>query len=143
MFANSRIGYLVKLSIFSLLMVSFTMTIDSSRVLTAAELLPEIAKAKGEQCVEEKIFMRRNHMDLLRHDRIETVHNGNRDLKYSLKKCISCHAVDGPDGTALTVSSPKHFCRSCHDYAAVSVDCFQCHASRPELKVTAKKDKVE
>jgi hypothetical protein len=32
----------------------------------------------------------------------------------------------------VTVSSPQHFCRSCHDYAAVKVDCFECHASRPE-----------
>jgi len=31
----------------------------------------------------------------------------------------------------VTVDDPQHFCRTCHDYAAVRPDCFQCHASRP------------
>lgn len=125
---NNHIGKVLKLSIASLVMMSLSM------VINAADLAPEITPGKGEACVEDKDFMRRNHMDLLRHDRDETVHKGNRDIKHSLKDCISCHAIDGSDGKALTVSSPKHFCRSCHDYAAVSVDCFQCHASRPELE---------
>ena len=86
---------------------------------------------KGEQCVEDTDFMRKNHMDLLLHQRDETVHKGIRTKKHSLKECFTCHVVKDNDNKPLTVSSPKHFCRECHDYAAVSIDCFQCHTSVP------------
>jgi predicted CXXCH cytochrome family protein len=76
--------------------------------------------------------MRRYHMTVLNHQRDKTVHDGVRAGPFDLKGCIACHAVPGADGKAVTVSDPKHFCRGCHDYAAVSVDCFQCHASRPD-----------
>jgi len=68
---------------------------------------------------------------LLLHQRDETVHKGIRTKKHSLKECFTCHVVKDKDNKPLTVSSPKHFCRECHDYAAVSIDCFQCHTSIP------------
>ena len=95
-------------------------------------LLPVIPMGQGDSCVEDTYFMRRNHMNLLKHQREETMKEGIRGKPYSLKECISCHVVNGPDAKPVTVASPQHFCRSCHDYAAVSIDCFQCHASRPE-----------
>ena len=94
--------------------------------------LPVIPMGAGESCVKDTDYMRRNHMDMLKHQRDETVLEGIRSEQYSLKECLDCHAVTGADAKPVTVSSPKHFCRSCHDYAAVSIDCFQCHASRPE-----------
>ena len=97
-------------------------------------LLPVIPMGQGDNCVEDTDFMRRNHMDLLEHQRDETMKEGIRGKPYSLKECLSCHAVNGPDAIPVTVSSPQHFCRSCHDYSAVSIDCFQCHASRPEVQ---------
>jgi hypothetical protein len=99
--------------------------------------VPDIPRGQGEACVADTAFMRRNHMTLLRHQRDETMREGIRGNLYSLQECIACHAVTGPDGVALTVSSPQHFCRACHDYAAVSIDCFQCHASRPESGLVA------
>lgn len=93
---------------------------------------PVIPMGQGESCVEDTDFMRRNHMSMLKHQRDETMLKGIRAEQYSLKECISCHVVNGPDTRPVTVASPQHFCRSCHDYAAVSIDCFQCHASRPE-----------
>jgi predicted CXXCH cytochrome family protein len=96
---------------------------------------PSIARGQGEKCVADTDFMRRNHMTMLKHQRDETMLKGVRTKQYSLKECVSCHAVDGPDATPVTVSSPKHFCRSCHDYVAVKIDCFECHASRPEFSV--------
>ena len=93
---------------------------------------PDIPRGQGESCVADTDFMRRNHMDLLKHQRDETVLQGVRGQQYSLKECVNCHAVQGSDAMPVTVSSPKHFCRSCHDYAAVKIDCFQCHASRPD-----------
>ena len=96
--------------------------------------MPVIPMGQGDSCVQDTDFMRRNHMDLLDHQRDETMLKGLRVEQYSLKECISCHAVYGTDAKPLTVASPQHFCRSCHDYAAVSIDCFQCHASRPEAE---------
>ncbi len=93
--------------------------------------VPHPPKGRGEHCVADTEFMRRNHMTMLLHQRGETVHLGERGMKYSLAACIDCHAVRGADGVAVTYADPRHFCRSCHDYAAVSVDCFECHASRP------------
>jgi len=98
---------------------------------------PQPAKGKGDKCVAPTDWMRRYHMTALTHKRDETVHEGIRTKKFSLKACIDCHAVNGDDGKPVTVSDPRHFCRTCHDYAAVSVDCFQCHASRPEPGKTA------
>lgn len=96
---------------------------------------PDIAPGVGDSCVEEIGLMRRNHMDMLKHERDETMLEGIRGGNYSLKECLDCHAVKGPDAVPVTISSPQHFCRSCHDYAAVSIDCFQCHASRPDSTV--------
>ena len=98
---------------------------------------PDIPRGQGESCVEDTDFMRRNHMNVLLHKRDETVINGIRTKQHSLKKCISCHAVAGSDAIPVTVESPKHFCRSCHDYTAVKIDCFDCHASRPERAIVA------
>ena len=92
---------------------------------------PAVAKGRGDKCVAPTDWMRRNHMSVLKHQRDDTVHEGIRTTQFSLKGCIDCHAVKGSDGKAVAVSDPKHFCRTCHDYAAVRVDCFDCHASRP------------
>lgn len=94
--------------------------------------MPVIPRGQGDNCVGDTQFMRLNHMTVLRHQRDETMRQGVRGNQYSLKDCVACHAVMGPDAMPVTVASPDHFCRSCHDYAAVNIDCFQCHASRPE-----------
>ena len=95
--------------------------------------MPSISRGNGEECVADTDFMRRNHMKMLLHQRDQTMYEGVRTKQYSLKECVACHAVPGPDARPVTAASPKHFCRACHDYAAVSIDCFECHASRPEV----------
>lgn len=92
---------------------------------------PQPAKGRGDKCVEPTDWMRRYHMTILTHQRDDTVHLGIRTPKHSLKGCIDCHQVKGEDGKPVTVADPKHFCRTCHDYTAVKLDCFDCHASRP------------
>lgn len=99
---------------------------------TGRVFVPAPPRGKGDKCVADTDFMRRNHMAVLNHQRDDTVHDGIRTKRFSLKGCIDCHAVKGADGKPVTVKSPKHFCRGCHDYAAVRIDCFECHASRPE-----------
>ncbi len=125
---------LVLLTLAGLAAIAFAANQDDT---TGRVPYPVIAKGQGENCVEDTEFMRRNHMDLLLHQRDDTVFEGIRGKRHSLKECIDCHAVRGADSIPVTVTSPEHFCRSCHDYAAVTIDCFQCHASRPEQDVVA------
>jgi hypothetical protein len=100
----------------------------------AAAPKPVVEKAlKGEQCVEPTEYMRRNHMKLLTHQRDETVHEGIRTKKYSLKECINCHASQQ---TGSVTAAKDNFCVSCHTYAAVKIDCFDCHSSKPQSTAT-------
>lgn len=96
--------------------------------------VPAVEPARGGHCVADPAYMRLHHMDLLRHQRDDTVHRGNRAAPYSLKACIQCHASLK---TNSVVASPENFCQSCHRYAAVKIDCFECHASQPAGTTTA------
>ena len=89
---------------------------------------PVIEPARGDKCVADPAFMRRNHMELLKHQRDNTVRGGIRGAKHSLKGCIDCHASRQTKSVAKTETN---FCISCHSYAAVKIDCFECHASQP------------
>ena len=89
---------------------------------------PVIEAARGGQCVEPAADMRRNHMKYLKHQRDETMHDGIRGAKYSLKACIECHASPATNSVA---AKQTNFCISCHSYTAVKVDCFECHATQP------------
>ena len=103
--------------------------------VNAAAPKPVVEKAlKGEQCVEDTDYMRRNHMKLLTHQRDGTVHEGIRTKKHSLKECINCHAGKT---TGSVTASKDNFCVSCHSYAAVKIDCFDCHSSKPQLTATS------
>jgi predicted CXXCH cytochrome family protein len=90
---------------------------------------PVIEKARSGPCVDLPEVMRRQHPELLKHQRNETVHRGVRDARASLKGCIDCHASAGSNSVA---SAKNDFCVSCHSFAAVKVDCFECHASKPK-----------
>jgi hypothetical protein len=89
---------------------------------------PVVESAIGGNCVEDPAFMRRNHMELLKHQRDDTLRGGVRTGKYSLRTCIECHASQS---TASVISEKTNFCQSCHSYTAVRIDCFECHASKP------------
>ncbi len=93
----------------------------------------QINKDRGEQCVEPTAEMRRNHMQYILHQRDETMHRGIRTTKHSLKNCVNCHA-DTKTGSVL---GKDGFCASCHHYAAVKIDCFECHTDRAEKKAVA------
>jgi hypothetical protein len=72
--------------------------------------------------------MRRNHMKMLFHQRDRTMREGVRTTRFSLKGCVECHAA-AKTGSVL---GKDGFCSSCHEYAAVRMDCFECHsAARP------------
>ena len=88
--------------------------------------------AKGDKCVRDVDFMRRNHMIILKHQRVETMRKGVRGSQDSLKNCIECHVNPATNSVA---SSKEDFCMGCHSYAAVKVDCFECHSSKPKASI--------
>ena len=95
---------------------------------------PAIAAEAGAKCVEDTAFMRRNHMELLKHHRDRTVHDGIRTTQHSLANCIACHASRE---TGRVTGSKDAFCEGCHTYAAVKLDCFECHTDRAKSAVAA------
>lgn len=93
-------------------------------------LLPVVPVATGEPHAEGNEYWRRHHMELMRHDRGLTLREGQRDIEASLAQCFDCHTTEEA-GQPVTYQSEKHFCRSCHEFAAVRIDCFSCHRSTP------------
>lgn len=96
---------------------------------------PTIHEPEGVKCVEPEDEMRRHHMDYILHQRDKTVHEGVRTKKYSLAICIDCHVQPDKDGNIASFESDEHFCSTCHNYAAVQIDCFECHADRPQKHI--------
>lgn len=93
---------------------------------------PSISVDRSTQCIDTPEVMRRTHMDLLKHQRDRTVRAGVRGEKVHLNGCIECHAGPGAGAAAgSAVGSPQAFCEGCHRYAAVKLDCFECHQAKP------------
>jgi len=105
--------------------------------------MPNEVEGKGEQCVEPIEVMRRDHMNFILHQRDETMHKGIRTKQHSLKECINCHVQPTADGSYPSIKTKEHFCNSCHTYAAVHIDCFQCHATHPVGKASDVHAKTE
>ncbi len=95
---------------------------------------PALEPARSGPCVEDPKVMRRSHMEFLKHDRDDTVRRGVRGIRHSLAACVDCHASKA-DGRVL--GSDRHFCQGCHAFAAVKVDCFDCHAATARPAATA------
>ena len=85
--------------------------------------LPVVKIEKGEACVAPTDEMRRDHMKMLLQQRDRTMREGIRTTRFSLKGCVDCHA-SAKTGSVLGEAG---FCASCHAYAAVKIDCFECH----------------
>jgi len=98
-------------------------------------VLPNIITPQDvQQCVEPTDVMRRNHMEFLLHQRDDTVLEGIRTKKYSFTGCINCHAQASKDGKIVRAEDPEYFCTTCHNYASVKIDCFECHTDQPAAK---------
>lgn len=100
-------------------------------------VVPGSQAANERSCVEATDFMRRNHMEVIQHQRDETVHGGIRATRHSLAGCISCHVRHEADGTPVPVNQPEQFCGACHAYLAVHLNCFDCHAKVPSPSARA------
>jgi len=102
--------------------------------LMAGTPFPKIQEPEGEgvKCVQPEEEMKRNHMNYILHQRDKTVYEGIRTETYSLAKCIDCHVEPDENGHIASIESDEHFCNTCHQYASVQIDCFECHADRPQ-----------
>jgi len=93
----------------------------------------ELEKARGDACIYETAYMRERHMDVLMEWRDEVVRRGNRLVKIGgktfemslTKTCLDCHR------------SKERFCDRCHDYAAVTPYCWDCHVAPEQGRVVA------
>jgi hypothetical protein len=88
--------------------------------------------AKLDNCVEPTEYMRRNHMEVIRHQRDTTVYGGIRSTKHSLAGCVGCHVGYDAQHKPVAIDDKGQFCAACHNYAAVTLNCFDCHATIPE-----------
>jgi hypothetical protein len=88
--------------------------------------------ASAGSCVEPTEYMRRNHMKVIRHQRDTTVYGGIRSTKHSLAGCVECHVGYDAQQQPVAVNGDGQFCAACHSYAAVTLNCFDCHATIPE-----------
>lgn len=79
---------------------------------------------------QDPTVMIRNHPNYLMHKRNVVVYTGTRSDE-SIERCVTCHAKEGADGQPIDFENPNHFCTSCHNQAAVTIDCFECHSSKP------------
>jgi hypothetical protein len=118
--------------------------LSSLGVAHAGEAVEGSAKAdKLESCVRETPFMRRNHFELIMHQRDVTVHQGIRKTTDSLAGCVDCHVRRDAQGEPVPINAPGEFCAACHAYTAVTIDCFTCHATVPTEQNAALRTDVE
>jgi nitrate reductase gamma subunit len=92
---------------------------------------PDFSKLTRVHKKLDQTVMVRNHPNFLMHTRSAVVLKGTRVANDTIEQCVTCHAVKDADGKAVGYDSPDHFCRGCHYKAAVSIDCFDCHNSKP------------
>ena len=95
---------------------------------------PAIKIENPGSCIKPAEEMRRNHMEMLKHQRNLTMREGVRGgaKSASLNGCIECHASK----TSGSVTGKDNFCESCHSYAAVKLDCWDCHQPKAGYKAT-------
>lgn len=121
---------MVRIVVFLALMLTLVAGIVQAE--ERSSLWPVVPGATGTPHPEGNEYMRKRHMDMMRHDRDLTMYEGDREIGASLKQCFDCHAAKDDHGQVVTYADDKHFCRVCHDFVAVKVDCFMCHRSTPE-----------
>ncbi len=97
---------------------------------------PVIEIANPGKCVAPVEEMRRNHMEMLKHQRDRTLRQGIRGEPASLNACIECHASKK---TGSVLGGGENFCQSCHAYVAVKLDCWDCHQPKAKFKAAGLK----
>jgi len=118
-----------------LLAAGLAMGVAGAPAALAGTPKPVIMIENPGECIAPTAEMRVNHKRMLSHTRDRTLRQGIRGEKASLNGCIECHASK----TTGSVLGKDGFCQTCHDYAAVTVDCWQCHQPKAGYKATGVK----
>jgi len=114
------------------LVLAFLAAVAFAGGAAAGGLMPTVPTATGNPHPEGNEYWRKHHMEMMMHQRDLVLREGDRNIEASIGQCFDCHAVkDEETGQFVTFEDPRHFCRVCHDYAAVTIDCFMCHRSTP------------
>jgi hypothetical protein len=117
-------------------LVGFAAVLLLAPALSVAGVSTPVVKIENPgQCIAPAEEMRRNHMEMLKHQRDRTMRQGIRGEKASLNECINCHASK----TTGSVTGKDNFCESCHSYAAVKLDCWECHQPKAGYKAAGVK----
>lgn len=119
----------------ALLLAALALALPMSPSVHAGEVPKPVIKIENPgSCIAPAEEMRRNHMEMLKHQRNQTLREGVRGAKNaaSLNGCIECHASKSTG----SVAGKDNFCESCHSYAAVKLDCWDCHQPKAGYKAT-------
>jgi nitrate reductase gamma subunit len=92
---------------------------------------PDFASLIADHRTDDPTMMIRNHPAFLFSHRTIVTHTGVGAPIDSMERCVTCHAVKNAAGQPVGFDDPSHFCRGCHNTAAVTIDCFECHQSKP------------
>ena len=113
------------------LMAFLIMGAVASFATHAAGVPKPMVKIEGSgPCIAANEDMRLNHMNMIGHQRDRSLRQGIRGEKASLIGCVDCHASKSTG----SVLGKDGFCESCHAFAAVKVDCWQCHQPKANFK---------
>ncbi len=87
---------------------------------------PDLPDVPPGRCVEERSYMRAHHAELLNEWRRKVVREGGNVYTSSSGEKI----VMSLTGTCLGCHTNREtFCDTCHDYANVRPDCWDCHVT--------------
>lgn len=92
---------------------------------------PDFSRLARVHRSQDPTVMIRNHPNFLMHKRGVVVYSGVRSKDESIERCVTCHVTKDASGQPVDFENPKHFCTECHNQAAVTIDCFDCHNSKP------------
>ena len=108
--------------------ILYNFAIGDAREVPELKILPDA----GPNCIEDKVWMKENHMQLLMDWRDTVVREGNRmyrstafpDMEINMSltsECLNCH------------SNKSEFCDRCHNYLKVKPYCWDCHIVPEDL----------
>lgn len=126
---TKTLGIAAAVMVATLMLVSSVSAAGESRASGPVIELPKDA----DKCIRPTQFMRKNHMTLLSHKRDQTMRQGIRTNDASLQGCVDCHSKKDDKGVTIPVNAEGQFCSTCHEYAAVKLDCFECHRTTPDV----------
>lgn len=120
--------------IFLLVLASPIIVNAASGKIFSPEEKPDLSKgtdADAVRCVEPqngdrqatKDYMRINHQQKLKDERVKEVREGIRDERFQIERCFSCHKYED-------------FCKECHKYNGVQPGCMDktsgCHSTEDQ-----------